>query len=257
MVAVLVVVAAWFRPMDAAAEAQLDRGLKSAFAAFATARALNAAISVVQSGQVSAQLGVGMSVHPGELLDPLNDLIERFSDLMLSATVAFGVQKVLLAIGAHWVVPALLTGAVLAWAGLALAGRERPRWLGRVLAILLLARFMVPVATLGTELLSATFLAPTQAASERALEELKGRAETAARNEPSSDGLVGLLKGWVNRGADLGGQVEKLAQAASRVAEHVTDLIVVFLLQTLLFPLALAWLLYQALLAFLRAPGRP
>lgn len=251
----LVVVAAWFRPMDNAAEAQLDRGLTSAFAAFATARALNAAISLVQSGEVSAQLGVGMSVHPGELLDPLNDLVERFADLMLSATVAFGVQKVMLAIGAHWVVPALLTVTVLAWAGLALGGRARPRWLGRALAILLLARFMVPVATLGTELLSDTFLASKQAASERALEELKGRAESASRAEPADNGLVGMLKGWVNRGADLGGQVDKLAQAASRVAEHVTDLIVVFLLQTLLFPLALAWLMYQALLAFLRAAG--
>src|SRR4030042_1711880 len=49
-------------------------------------------------------------------LNPLNDLVERFSDLMLMASVAFGVQLLLLEMGMHWGMSLALTLAALAWA---------------------------------------------------------------------------------------------------------------------------------------------
>ena len=258
----LLAVAAWLRPLDDAAARHIDGGMKAAFAAFATARALNGVISLVQSAQVSAQLGVGMSVAPGELLDPVNDLIERFSDAMLAATVAFGVQKVLLAVGGHWVVALALGVAALAWAGLAVAGRPGPRWLLRVLALLLLARFAVPVAAVGTDLLARTFLASQQEASRQAIEALTGEAKAAAQGgsgapagaaEPGGAGAS--LREWLSRGVELGPRIEALARTAGRLAEHVTSLIVVFLLQTLLFPVALAWGMWRIALASFRSPS--
>jgi len=255
--------AAWFRPLDDAAGEHLDRGMAAAFAAFATARALNGVISLVQSAQVSAQLGVGMSVAPGELLDPVNDLIERFSDAMLAATVAFGVQKVLLAVGAHWVVALLLGAASLAWAGLALSGRPSPRWLLRAVALLLLVRFAVPVAAVGTDLLARTFLASQQEASRQAIETLTGEARAVAQGGPGAPAGTAeqgsaspSLREWWARGVELGPRIEALARTAGRLAEHVTHLIVVFLLQTLLFPLALAWGMWRIALSTFRAvPG--
>jgi hypothetical protein len=259
----LLAVAAWFRPLDDAAGEHLDRGMTAAFAAFATARALNGVISLVQSAQVSAQFGVGMSVAPGELLDPVNDLIERFSDAMLAATVAFGVQKVLLAVGGHWVVALLLGAASLAWAGLAIAGRPSPRWLLRAVALLLLARFAVPVAAVGTDLLARTFLASQQQASNQAIEALTGEARVVAQGGPGAPaGTAGngepgaanpSLREWWARGVELGPRIEALARTAGRLAEHVTQLIVVFLLQTLLFPLALAWGMWRAVQSAFRA----
>jgi hypothetical protein len=262
VVVVLLAIAAWYRPLDAAAEAQLDRGMKSAFAAFATARALNGVISLVQSGQVSAQVGVGMSVHPGELLDPVNDLIERFSDAMLAAAVAFGVQKVLVAVGAHWVVPALLGLAALAWVGLVVAGRPAPPWLARAIVLLLLVRFAVPVAAVGTDLLARTFLASQQEASRQAIEALTGEAKAAAQGGPGAPagaaepgGASASLREWLSRGVELGPRIEALARTAGRLAEHVTSLIVVFLLQTLLFPVALALGMWRIALASFRSPS--
>jgi hypothetical protein len=259
LVAVLVLAAlSWWRLPDAAADARLDRGMKAAFAAFATARALNGVVSLVQSGEVSAQVGVGMSLHPGELLDPVNDLVERFSDLMLSATVAFGVQKVLVTIGAHWLVAAALTACAIGWAVLAWSRGSWPRWLPRLFALLLMARFAVPVATLGTDLLFAAFLAPKERAAREALDVLRGQAESEAKSTApgasAETGVVAAIRGWVARGSEMSASVDKLTAAAGRIAEHVTDLIVVFLLQTLVFPLAMAWALWQAVLAWLRAP---
>ena len=65
-------------------------------------------------------------------------------------------------------------------------------------------------------------------------------------------GVVARLKEWLTRGADVGGQVERFASAAGRVVEDVTNLIVVFLFRTMVFPLAFSWLLYRVVLAVFR-----
>ena len=53
------VVCAWLGPLEAAANRQIDAGLKRALVSFAVARSLNAIISVAQGTQVSVQpLGV-------------------------------------------------------------------------------------------------------------------------------------------------------------------------------------------------------
>lgn len=256
LVVLLLAAAAWWRPIDAAAESRLDAGLRSAFAAFATARALNAAISLAQSAQLSAQLGLGVTVSPAAVLDPVDDLVERFSDAMLAATVAFGVQKVLLAIGAHWIAAAALGVVAVAWAVVSLRGRGRPPWLSRVLVVLLLVRFAVPAATLGTDALVGAFLAPREAEARAALDAFAGQAKAAAQPATADAGAVGAARDWLSRGAELGARLEALGQAAGRLAEHVTTLIVVFLLQTMLFPLALGWGLWRAALAALRPPDR-
>ncbi len=70
LVALLALVS-WSTPLDSAAEERVDSMLTRALVTFATARALDGVISVLQSGQVGAQVGVGMSIQPGELLDPI------------------------------------------------------------------------------------------------------------------------------------------------------------------------------------------
>lgn len=97
----LVIAGAWLPPVQTVADAQIDAGLKRALVAFAAARTLNAAISVAQGTEVGVQVGVGMTLTLGQALDPVNDLVEQFASLMLMASVAFGVQKALLAIGGH------------------------------------------------------------------------------------------------------------------------------------------------------------
>ena len=65
--------------------------------AFGLARALNGAISVIQGTELELHpAGVGVSFAPGQLIDPINDLVERFSWLMLASSTSLGVQKILM-----------------------------------------------------------------------------------------------------------------------------------------------------------------
>ena len=74
-----------------------------AFITFALARTLNGVISAVQGTKLALQpAGVGVTLTPGEVLDPVNDLIERFSWIMMAATLSLGVQQVLLEVAQWW-----------------------------------------------------------------------------------------------------------------------------------------------------------
>ena len=186
------VVCAWLGPLEAAANRQIDAGLKRALVSFAVARTLNAIISVAQGTEVSLQpLGVGVNLSIGQVLDPVNDVIEKFSSLMLVASVVFGIQKVLVGIGAHWVVSLLLTIIAAWWALLFFRRQRAPPLLASALAVMLMLRFAIPLATIGSDLLFQQFLAGDYLASQQALDRTAVQVDKASPAIPvDNQGLI-------------------------------------------------------------------
>ncbi|MES2510853.1 MAG: hypothetical protein V4625_13050 [Pseudomonadota bacterium] len=243
------VACAWLASLDAPAATQVDAGLKRALVSFATARALHGVLSVVQGTQFSAQpLGVGVSLTPGQLLAPVNDLVKNFSDFMLVASVAFGVMKAAIAIGAYWPVPLALTVAAAGWAWLSFHRQPSPAWLSRLLIVLLMVRFAIPVAVLGTDVLWQKFLAADYTATQQAIDGAAGQADKLnPPPPPESTGILERAKEWLAKTADVKARFEEIRQAAERVTEHIVRLIVIFLLQTLIIPVLLLWGFYAVL----------
>lgn len=243
-----VLACAWLAPLDAPAMRQVDAGLKRALLSFATARLLNGVISVAQGTEASVQpFGVGVTFAPGQILDPVNDLVEQFSHLMLAASVAFGVQKALISIGSYWPVSLALSATVLGWWWCYLRRPQVPLWLSRLLVILLMLRFAVPVVTLGTDMLWQKFLAADYAASQQLIDSATGKAgqlNSPAAAAPDNRGLVDSLKDWLAKNGDVTKHFENLKRAAEQATEHIVRLIVIFVLQTLVIPLLLLWALY-------------
>ena len=249
---------AWLAPLDAPAMRQVDAGLKRALVSFATARLLNAVISVAQGTEASVQpFGVGVTFAPGQILDPVNDLVEQFSHLMLAASVAFGIQKALISIGSYWPVSLALSAAALGWWWCQLRRPQVPPWLSRLLVILLMLRFAVPVVTLGSDLLWQKFLAADYAASQQLIDNTTGQASqlnpaAAADNR----GLIDSMKDWLAKNGDVGKHFENLKRAAEQATEHIIKLIVIFVLQTLVIPLLLLWALYAFVRQVFERPAR-
>lgn len=241
----------WLGTLDAPAERQVDAGLKRALLSFATARALNAVISVAQGTEIAIQpAGVGVVVTPGQVLDPVNDLVEQFSNLMLVASVSFGVQKMLIGIGGYWPVSLLVSLAALAWAYWGFRRQPAPAWLSISLVILLMIRFAVPVVTLGSDLLFQKFMAADYQSSQRVIDTASGRLDSltppaAVANE--NQGVLEKIRAWWSQKSDGPSRFEQLKQAAEQAIEHIIRLMVIFLLQTLVIPLALLWALYSVL----------
>ena len=80
--------------IDTKGIAYFDDSLERALYTFAVARGLNAVISVIQGTVVSGSPGgIGLQFSVGEILDPINDLLERFSWIMLFSTISLGIQN--------------------------------------------------------------------------------------------------------------------------------------------------------------------
>lgn len=256
----VVILCSWFAPLDAPAMQQVDAGLKRALVSFATARVLNAAISVAQGTEaLVTPLGVGVTLAPGQVLDPVNDLVEQFSNLMLAASVVFGIQKVLIGIGGYWPISLGLSAATLGWSWLYMRRQQAPAWLSRMLVILLMLRFAIPVVTIGTDLLWQKFLAADYQASQQLMDTASGQVDKLGPAVPAtaeSPGLMEQMKGWLSKTADVKKNFEDLKQAAEQATEHIIKLIVIFLLQTLVLPLLLLWALYGVAKRAFEWPGQ-
>lgn len=109
------VVLSWFGFLDALSQNYIDSAIVQSTVAFGVARGLNALISVLQSTEVSFQLGAGVAVSIGEALDPVNDLVEQYSSLMKMSIGSLVIQKLLIEI-----VSDLLFKVLITFSGLAL-----------------------------------------------------------------------------------------------------------------------------------------
>ena len=142
---------------------QAEQGLKRALATFAIARTLNGVISVAQGTELAVEPGgVGVIMTPGQILDPVNDLIERFSSVMLFAASSLGLQLVLLEITSWIVITVLLVVALAVW--LTAIWSEKAKNSPYVAVTLRLAvflaflRFAIPIVVISTNFLFNTFL---------------------------------------------------------------------------------------------------
>ena len=245
--------------IDRASEEQAEGALKNALVTFAVARTLNGVISAAQGTEVALEPGgVGVVLSVGEILDPINDLIERFSSVMLVAASSLGLQMLLLNITSWWGVSGFLIAAaagflVVIWAPRSTAAQYAGPAL-RILLFLLFVRFAVPVLIVGTTLISDAFLAPKQAEATAILrdttediERISDETPAVAPGEQSFMDRLGEMIDESLQSMRVGERMKELKESASNAAEHIVDLIVIFVLQTILLPLMFLWLFMAGL----------
>jgi len=258
IVPVVVALAGW---LDNASGRYAEAALTRSLVTFAIARTLDGAISVAQGTEVAVEPGgVGVNFALGQALDPINDLVERFSAAMLVATSSLALQGVLLEMARWWVANL----ALLIVAALALVTIWRPAWVGatgsraaiRVLSIVVFVRFAVCVFVLGTNLIFETFLATDQQAANDALtvtsteiEDIAEQTDSAVTPAPEAS-LTERLGNLVDeslRALDMRESMQRLSDSVSNAVEHIVRLIVIFALQSIILPLVFLWLFAEAL----------
>ncbi len=98
---VLLMVLSWSGLSNKYSKSYIDNSIKETAIVYATARGINAVVSVLQSSESSLSFVGGFSVTIGEILDPINDSIERFSQVVSFALVSLVLQKILASIVAQ------------------------------------------------------------------------------------------------------------------------------------------------------------
>jgi len=255
--------------LDARASSYYNGAVAKALATYAAARVLNAGISAVQGTELAVSpAGVGVRLSVGEILDPINDLIERFSWIMLLSTVSLGIQKALLEIGI-WVgfrvLMVLAVAALLAGLWLPLyAGRAKLRTLGlRILVAAVVVRFCIPVVGVTSQALDTVFFADTYKQSTESLEVIRGKVrmpiEIPAQGEGEEDaGLLESLRKRAQETKDMlnvQARLDALKETVEAGVDHIMSLMTVFLLQTVVIPLIVLWGLIRLSGSLVRVGG--
>jgi hypothetical protein len=172
---------------------------------------------------------------------------------MLGASIAFGVQKLLITIGASWLLSLLLTVVAAATLILLWRGKENaepvaiPAWMLRLLTVLIVVRFALPVVTIGNEMVFQAFLATDYMEGQAAITLWTDKAENVAAS-PQTDQKSSAyenLKAWLARNMDIRDRLDKFRASAEETTEYIIKLMAIFLVQTLLAPLAFLWLLMR------------
>lgn len=262
-VVALTIVLSTLTPVDRLADTEYKALFQRALITFALARTLNGVISAVQGTELALQpAGVGVTLTPGQVLDPINDLVERFSWIMLGATISLGVQQVLLDIGQWWGVKVLLglLGLLWMWFRIRSAqagppGRTSPEHLlFRLFILVVFIRFAVPMAMIANEGMYRLFLESRYLESTQLIESAGSEISDASQSSTDEavveaeksvlDSLANMYESTRNS-LDINQKVSYIAERASDLIEHLIQLSVVFILQTGILPVAFLWVFLQ------------
>ena len=263
----LMVAISFMKPIDKSSDSQIDSAMTRALIGFGIARTLNGVISVAQGTEFAVQpAGVGVNFSPGEILDPVNDLVERFSWVMLVATSSLGIQKILLEVSSWIGISFMLAGAAVFWLLTKWQGGKASAlatFASRLLLLMLLLRFLIPIGAIANDWVYRQFLEPRFETSSQELEVASERIrEISTRTSsvtPEADSIRQKAKNLYNSMTskfDFDGMLQDYRNSAENVSEHAVNLIVVFLLQTIIFPLLFLYLVYRTF-RYLLLPPRP
>jgi len=268
---------------DTLAEKYIDNAFQRALATFAVARGTNAVISALQGTELAFEpVGVGVTTTPGELLDPINDLIERFSWVMLLATASLGIQKILAAASMSLtlqvaVIGSVAIGVLLVWLPKLIPSVAWRSFLLRLIALTLFVRFAVPGISLLNHAAYEAFLSKSYEISLKKLETAKEGLEATENATNATDhkddrgkfqagepcegfSWISEIGSWKkcfsvwleSRKEQLNFEkrFSDLKENIDKAVEHIINLIAVFILTTIVFPLLFLFLGLRVLSIF-------
>lgn len=240
--------------LDEQADAYFRSAITKGSLSYATCRVINASVSIVEESSLHLQpAGVGVSLAVGQALDPLDDLTERVSDILVTAVISLGVQKLSYEIGISLVPPALavllLLHSLLLW-----CGGEQMRLVQRMLLrfslLLVAARFCLPISSLLNDVVNQQFF--------------NQRIEQVSSNLNASSAGFDKLKdfhlpdgGILSTASFLKQKSTELREALTEVSKNIGSLtenllqlaflyLGIFLIQVIILPLAAFFVLAKS-----------
>lgn len=210
-----------------------DKIFKRSLATFAVAKGLNGVISALQGTEVGASFVANVTFSVGEILDPLNDMVERFSWVMLASSVALGVEKLLIEFsGAYGLKIVFLSFGALFLATLWLkkVGFAK-EWMGKIFFILVLIRFIMPFAEYSNGLIFHHYTEPMYTEAKDSLKKAKSELESISiKNSPKELSFF-----------------ENLKEKFEDTSNDMLSLMIIFIFQTIIFPLFILWMCYKSI----------
>lgn len=234
-----------------------DENMQRAVVTFAVAKGLNGVISLIQGTELSiTPVGLGLNFSVGEVLDPFNDMVERFSWVMLLASISLGIQKLLLILSSTLflqVVFALISAIILTYIWIKRVQNYKFFTLTfRIMMLVVVLRFsaIVFIYTSGVfyNLVldeeyskSSMIVIDTKEKLQNIQDESKSIIDTKKESswyELDVTSKYKELKSQLN----ISEKLDLLADNIEQASRNIINLITIFIVQTVLMPLLFIWL---------------
>ncbi len=263
--------------VDRVSSNQLDRAFTRAVSVFAIARGLNGLISVVQGTEVYATpAGVGVNFALGQIVDPMNDMVERFSWVMLMSSVSLGVQEIVLYLGQTQPVKLIFALSalflmLLLWVP-KLWHAQSFNFVFKFLVVFLFLRFAVPMIVLVNQSIYAYALEPRYQEAKAALElssnQIEGIVSEVQTNKEKQTEVqersfietfnekldyLNIKKHYQNLNKKFKDQLQNLEKKFDHAIAYILTLITIFIVESILLPLLVLWAFIKLFRGFLQS----
>lgn len=138
----------WIGPANQTyAKKYLNESIVLSASTYATCRVINGGVSSLQESSISiSPWGVGLEYEAGQILDPINDAVERLSEACVHSMALLGAQRIVLGIiNRYGVFPFYLSLCLFLGFLMTGKGARFARLSGRLALMLLLLRASTPV----------------------------------------------------------------------------------------------------------------
>ncbi len=236
----------------------LNDAMLVAGGSYAVARTLDATISTLQSSQLSA--GV-VSIGIGQMLNPVSDLINRFSDIMVVAFTSLSLQKMLLLImsSPYLSVIVALGGLCYLFAIWKRAGTRLHTVCASIFKVLVILRFAVLLSVLASLLVNQVFLNQQIKENEQRISQVSHSVSANSATAPAQQqdsGIFSFMDNWSEFAKGLSNQKQKLTELVQQVEDSITNillLISLYIIKTLILPLLFLYIVRKAISGLFRA----
>ncbi len=240
--------------LDATADTYFRDSITKAGISYATCRVINATVSIIKESSVELEpAGIGLSLAVGQIVDPINDMVERLSDVLVMSITSLGVQELVYEISLT-LVPYILAVLLFVLSILVWFRNERILKLQRILLSILviasIARFCLPVSSIANEFLQESFF------EEKILEANEELARGVADLDklkdihlPEYDGVLGTIQNGAvylkQKSIDFKKAIAITIENRGLIIENLVKLtflyVGVFVIQVLMLPLLIFW----------------
>ena len=228
----------------------INDSFTQAVVVFGSDKALNAVISLAQGTELSLPF---FTLAVGEVLDPINDLVEQFAFVMLASMTSLGIQKILLGFVTSQVYNITLAASLVIlnlWLFFRFSKDEKFRtYFFKIAIVLVFLRFAVPLMGYVNEVVYQNFV-KNQYNIEKLNESIiKVKEEVSEVTRQTIEQKE--EKSFFSKLADkfdtsfYTKKVEEYRVAVENSSEYIVDLIIAFVFQTIFLPLLFLLILYS------------
>jgi len=144
VILLLVLALSWSKLLDIKAQEYNIQTTKDVVTTLAITRSINAALSVVQNSSLLLGVGVQVDMAIGQVVNPINDFLDRFSWILLFALISLGIQNLIITIAQTPFINIMLSLSIITFI-IFLFKNKYNKVLYTTVLFLIFIRFAVPI----------------------------------------------------------------------------------------------------------------